>query len=259
MLNANLFKKLVLRASIVFVALFTLVKISSTRENYAKNDNGSEANLNGGTITGAVRFPEEYPEREKITTTKDQQICGAFQYSEVFVVSEENHGLQNVVIFLENIKNDKKAGEGFTATLNQKGCRYIPHVQAVPVGTELEILNNDGILHNVHAYQDGLDPKNTVFNKAQPRFLKKIKQTLDKPGIYYFKCDVHDHMSAYILVMDHPYYAVTDESGGFTITNVPAGTYKIQAWHEALGTLEKSVTVESGATAEVKFDILPNE
>ncbi|MFQ5752930.1 MAG: carboxypeptidase-like regulatory domain-containing protein, partial [bacterium] len=56
-----------------------------------------------------------------------------------------------------------------------------------------------------------------------------------------------------------PYYAVTDESGGFTITNVPAGTYKIQAWHEALGTLEKSVTVESGATAEVKFDILPNE
>ena len=77
--------------------------------------------------------------------------------------------------------------------------------------------------------------------------------------MYYFKCDVHDHMYAYIAVMEHPYYAVTDETGEFTISNVPLGKYKIQAWHEALGILEKEVIVEAGKTAQVNFEILPNE
>jgi hypothetical protein len=66
-------------------------------------------------------------------------------------------------------------------------------------------------------------------------------------------------MSAFIAVFDHPYFSITDENGEFTIANVPAGTYKIQGWHEALGALEKEVTVEAGKSAEVKFEILPNE
>ncbi len=212
---------------------------------------------NDGSISGAVRFPDDYPEREKITTTKDQAVCGAFQYSESFVVSEENHGLKNVVVTVEGAEGKVKAGQA-AAILDQNKCQYTPHVQAVPVGTKLEILNNDGLLHNVHAYFDGLDPKNTVFNKAQPKFLKKITQTLDKAGMYFFKCDVHDHMSAYIAVMDHPYYAVTDETGRFAISNLPAGTYKVKAWHEVLGSLEKTVIVESGKAADANFDILPN-
>ncbi|MFQ5651296.1 MAG: carboxypeptidase regulatory-like domain-containing protein [bacterium] len=211
-----------------------------------------------GSITGVVKFPEDYPERDKITITKDPAVCGAFQFSELFVVSEANHGLKNVVVTLVGAKGRVKAGEA-KVTMSQTKCRYVPHVQAVPVGTKLEILNNDGILHNVHAYFDGLDPKKTVFNKAQPKFLKKIGQTVDKVGMYYYKCDVHDHMSAYIAVMDHPYYAVTNEAGEFAISNVPAGTYKIQAWHEVLGKLEKEVTVETGKPARVTFDILPNE
>lgn len=225
---------------------------------YLTHHRSSEASLNGGAISGVVRFPGESPEREKIMITKDQQICGAFQYSEIFVVSEENRGLKNVVISLVNVK-DGQTPAATTATIDQKGCRYVPHVQAVPVGTNLEILNSDGILHNIHAYYNGLDPKNTVFNKAQPKFLKKITQTLEKAGMYYFKCDVHSHMSAYVAVMDHPFYAVTDDNGKFTIDNVPPGSYKIHAWHEALGTLEKTVTVAAGKTAEVNFEILPNE
>ncbi|NIR50611.1 hypothetical protein GWO43_18885 [candidate division KSB1 bacterium] len=256
MLSKN-FVKITLTAGLLLSSVLVLTRLSTT-ESVAKAI-GAEAALNGGSVTGIVSFPEEYPEKQKITITKDQQVCGAFQYSEVFVVSEDNHGLKNVVITLVDAEGEKKSGGGQTATLNQEGCRYIPHVQALPVGTELEILNNDGILHNVHAYFDGLDPKNTVFNKAQPKFLKKITQKLDKVGTYYFKCDVHDHMSAYIAVMDHPFYAVTDESGKFTITDVSPGSYKVRAWHEALGTLEKEVIVEAGKAAEVNFEILPNE
>lgn len=252
----KLFKNDIVIFAIFLMGLFTM---SASNEKLSESKSETARALNGGTITGIVSFPEEYPERQKITITKDHQVCGAFQYSEVFVVSEENHGLQNVVITLKNVKSSQKAAAEATATLNQKGCRYIPHVQAVPVGTTLEILNNDGLLHNVHAYFNSLEPGNTVFNKAQPKFLKKIKETLDKPGVYYFKCDVHDHMSAYIAVMDHPYYSVSDESGKYTIANVPPGSYQVQAWHEALGILEKEVTVEAGQTVEVDFEILPNE
>ena len=212
----------------------------------------------GGTVSGVVKFPKEYPEREKITITKDQAICGAFQYSETFVVSEETKGLKNVVITIKGAKGAVKAAET-PASVSQTKCQYVPHVQAVPLGTKLQILNNDGILHNVHAYFSGLDPKNTVFNKAQPKFLKKISENLDKAGIYYFKCDVHDHMNAYVAVMDHPYYAVSDENGAFSIAGVPPGTYTVEAWHEALGQLSKEVTVKAGQKSEVVFDILPNE
>ncbi len=242
----------------VFPVLITSVSILSTEENSAKNSIES-ASINGSTVTGAVRFPEEYPEREKITTTKDQRICGAFKYSESFVVSEETKGLQNVVITLLKVQGGKVISEGGKVTLDQKKCQYIPHVQAVPLGSKLEILNNDGILHNVHAYLNGLDPKDTVFNKAQPKFMKRLNQKLDKAGIYYLKCDVHSHMSAFIAVIDHPYYAVTDERGEFTIKDVPAGSYKVQAWHEVLGILEKEVDVQAGKPVQVNFDILPNE
>ncbi len=210
-----------------------------------------------GTLSGIVRFPDDYPEREKITTTKDQATCGAFKYSETFVVSEDNHGLKNVVVTVEGAKG-KITNTQTAFKIEQVKCQYIPHVQTMPVGSKLEIFNNDGLLHNVHAYFDNLDPKSTVFNKAQPKFLKKITQTLDKVGMYYFKCDVHDHMSAFVSVVDHPFNAVTNETGEFSIENLPAGTYNVKAWHEALGTLEKTVTIEAGKTAEANFDILPN-
>ncbi len=75
--------------------------------------------------------------------------------------------------------------------------------------------------------------------------------------MYNFKCDVHDHMTSFVATINHPYYAVSDESGHFTINNVPAGNYTVKAWHEALGKLEKTVVVETGKTAQVSFEILP--
>lgn len=214
----------------------------------------------GGTITGLVYFPGEYPEPQKILINQDQHICGAFQYSEDFVVNEENKGLANVVISLANVTNGlPPQSETSHATIDQNGCRYVPHVQAVPVGTQLEVLNSDGILHNVHVYLNSIDPANEVLNKAQPAFLKKVEITLDKKGVYYFKCDIHEHMNAYIVTFDHPYFTVTDSTGHFKLENVPPGNYTVQAWHEVLGNLEKQVTVTKGQTSEVTFEILPNE
>ncbi len=125
----------------VFLIFITSMSILSTE----KHSQPKSSSLNGGTITGTISFSDEYPEREKITTTKDQQICGAFKFSESFVVSEETKGLQNAVITLLNVQGGNMISEGGKVTLDQKKCQYVPHVQAVPVGSQLEILNNDGI------------------------------------------------------------------------------------------------------------------
>jgi len=216
----------------------------------------------GGTVSGFVGFTGAFPERERIRINRDQAVCGAAQYSEDFVVSEDTKGLKNVIVSIAGIDKGKRAPSGAVASINQKKCQYVPHVQAALAGTTLEIFNEDGILHNVHAYTTGptgeIEEKKTFFNKAHPKFLEKLTQRLRRPGIYYFQCDVHSHMSAYIAVFDHAYYAMTDENGRYTIENVPVGSYKVQVWHEGLGAIEKDVTVVAGETAEVNLEIAPN-
>ena len=223
-----LYRKVVLPV-LCLAALSVLLGTGKSYGETPAGNPGISAATDRGTVRGVVRFPESYPEREKITITKDHAVCGAVQYSEDFVVSEKGHGLKNVVVSLSGVQETTKASGESIATLEQQGCRFVPHVQAVLAGTVLEIVNNDGILHNIHAYT--LEPKRTLFNKAQPKMLKKIKQPLRRPGMYSIKCDVHNHMSAFIAVMDHPFYSVTDENGSYTISDVPPGTYKVQAWH----------------------------
>jgi hypothetical protein len=107
----------------------------------------------------------------------------------------------------------------------------------VPFGETLTIMNSDPILHNVHTYDESAGSK-SVFNIAQPIRGQKtpIKSTLfKKPGLYSVTCDAgHPWMSAYIMVMDHPYYALTDANGNFIINNVPPGRYKLRLWHEGV-------------------------
>jgi hypothetical protein len=135
-------------------------------------------------------------------------------------------------------------------TLDQKGCRYIPHVFAVRVNQPIEILNSDPTLHNIHA----LPKNNQEFNNGQPIQGMKMQHTFKAKEIMVpFKCDVHGWMNAYVAVMDHPYYAVTAPDGRFELKDVPPGTYTVEAWHEKLGPMTQSVTVGNDEKKEVTF------
>ena len=136
------------------------------------------------------------------------------------------------------------------ATLDQKGCQYVPHVMGIMVGQTYRILNSDGILHNVHA----LPKINKAFNRAMPATLKETTTTFEKPEpVFQIKCDVHPWMSAYIGVFTHPFYSVTSTDGKFTISGLDAGTYEITAWHERLGTQTASVTVSGSDSKSQNF------
>jgi hypothetical protein len=133
--------------------------------------------------------------------------------------------------------------------LDQVGCQYVPHVLGVQVGQPLTIRNSDGLLHNIH-------PSPTVnkeFNVGQPRNMDTTR-TFDQVemGIP-VSCEVHGWMSAYINVLDHPFFAVTGDDGSFTIKGLPPGDYTLEAWHEQYGPQTMQVTVGAKETKPVDF------
>lgn len=200
---------------------------------------------NGGSISGTIQFAGDAPAPKLIEATKDKKVCGKTQkFDESLVVSAEK-GIKNAVISIVKIET----GKGFVkaSPLDQKECVYTPHIVLTPAGQKLEILNNDGILHNIHTYSEA----NPAFNQAQPKFKKKLKKQFDTAEYIKVTCDAHNWMTGWIVVMDHPYYAVTDAAGSFAMENVPAGTYQVKIWHETLGETVQEVTIEAGASANL--------
>jgi plastocyanin len=202
-----------------------------------------------GDIVGKVKYAGTAPAPAKIQVTKDQAVCGKVEHSDESFLVGPDKGLKNVVVNITDPKDGKKYTPPQKPTLDQNGCKFVPHVDIVPAGQEVDIVNSDGILHNIHTF-----PKNnTPFNKAQPKFKKTMPATFEKPDIVQIKCDVHSWMSGWIVVAGHAYYALTDAAGNFKIAGVPAGTYTLESWHEKLGKQTKSVTVP--ATGSVTADL----
>ncbi|MCF8720830.1 hypothetical protein [Nitrospina gracilis] len=132
--------------------------------------------------------------------------------------------------------------------LDQKKCRYEPHVMALPRGGELKILSSDPINHNIHTYSFDNDPINLMFIPGQEHF-----QEFEEAEIVKVECDLHSWMQAWIVVVPNPYYSTTGESGAFTIKDVPAGTYTLNVWHEVLGAQSRKIEI-SNANQEIHFD-----
>jgi plastocyanin len=212
---------------------------------------------NGGTIKGTVTFQGTPPTPQKIEVTKDTNVCGAegAKVSEALVVGPGG-GIANVVVRLAGItKGAALASPAAKPTLDQKVCQFRPHVVMLPAGSALSVINSDGILHNVHTYGEANPP----INKAQPGFKKQIELQFDKPEFpIRVECDAHPWMKGWIVVQDHPYYAVTDQSGGFTLSNVPPGDYDLEAWQETLGRKTAKVSVPADGTANVAIVFAAN-
>jgi len=117
----------------------------------------------------------------------------------------------------------------------------------VPTTGQLDILNSDGILHNIHTYGTA----NPSINKAQPKFKKVLTEKFTKPEILKAACDAHAWMTGWIVATDHPFVGVTDEKGNFTIKDVPPGSYKVEIWHETLGKQVKEVSVKAKEEAKL--------
>lgn len=200
----------------------------------------------GGTIRGKVRYAGLSRNSQPVEISKDQAVCGKTEKRDESIVIGENQGLQHVVVSIVDIQK----GKGFAETkgvLDQHECRYNPHVVLTPAGTPLLILNNDEILHSVHTHSE----KNPTFNRAQSKFKKEMAEIFPYPETINVTCDVHSWMAGWIVVQEHPYFSVTDSSGSFELTQVPAGKYMLRFWHETFGKRELPINVEPGHIADL--------
>jgi plastocyanin len=207
-----------------------------------------------GDVTGTVVLDGTAPKNEQIKMMADptcaKQAPGP-QLQETYIVGADGKALGNVLVYVKDgLGNYVYDAPTSSVTIDQKGCRYIPHVLGVRVGQKLEIINSDPTLHNIHA-----TPKvNSEFNTGQPMQGMKTEHTFTaKEVMVPFKCDVHGWMNAFAAVLDHPYYGVTGQDGKFTLKGLPPGTYTVEAWHERLGASSQSVTLGAKETKDVTF------
>jgi len=214
---------------------------------------GAQTAFAGGNVSGSIAFSGTAPANAEINMAADPS-CAAMHSEPVYtedVVVNANSTLKNVFVYVKSgLEGQTFTAPATVATLDQNGCHYTPHVTGVMVGQQLEIINSDATLHNVHS----MSKESKEFNLGMPIKGMKIKKKFDKPEIMVkMKCDVHPWMSAYIGVLDHPFFSVSGDDGSFAIKDLPAGTYTLEAWHETYGVQTAEVTVAEGQDATANF------
>lgn len=203
-----------------------------------------------GSIKGAVRFVGPAVQQKKVGVTIDQYICGKETVAEDLVLSPEK-GIRNAVVSLQTPPPGAKwEGPLPPVKMDQKQCMFVPRVVIVPVGGTVEFLNSDRLLHNLRS----VSKENPIFNRAQPHG-RTIPVTFTKPEILRVDCDLHSWMRAWVVVADHPFYAITNDQGEFTLNNVPPGKYTLRVWQEALGTVTTEVVVGDKGSTDVTVEM----
>jgi plastocyanin len=205
----------------------------------------------GGTIAGRITYTGAVPSK-KIVPTKDREVCGDVRDWQQAEVGPDN-GLKNAVVYLAEVASGKPWPEEArlqTPVIDNKDCMFDPHVQVIRPG-ELEIHNSDPVLHNTKAYYG----RRAAFNLALPNAGMTLKRELARPGVVRFECDAHGWMEAWIYVLEHPYFAVTDENGAFRIEDVPPGDYTLVTRQEYIGEAEENVQLAAGETIELTLEL----
>lgn len=237
----------------------------------------------GGTIRVTCKVTKAVPATE-IPLNKDQAGCGHTSMpSERAIVDAETLGLANCVVYLEEIAKGKDfagemASKNRVVVLDQKSCRYVPHVQLVRTGSKVSVKNSDTVQHNVKAFHNNKgNLKFNIMSSSESTLPPTEDTTLSKAGSYILLCDIHFWMTGYIRAVAHPYHALTDAKGVAELTEVPPGTYKLRCWHEGMVMTPemvgaeiqnyrtsadfdlppRDVTVTAGQTAEVVFEVEP--
>jgi plastocyanin len=205
----------------------------------------------GATIRGTVKFEGKPPKLPPLQISKFKEVCKDVP-NETLILGP-GQALRYAVVTLEDVTKGKAVEREVQHELDNVKCRFVPHVQAASVGQFVLLKNTDPILHTAHAYFSGGQPQFNV--GLYPG--RTSRKPLVAPGVVKIICEVHPWMSAYIIVTEHPYHAVTDLYGEYLLNDIPAGNYRVKVWHETLGTEEKQVEVKAGATQNVDFVFKP--
>lgn len=210
-----------------------------------------------GTVTLQGLVPE--PKSFELRRYPDRVFCGALSNGDGYrmfkeVLAGEQGGLKDVVVMVEGIQQ----GKPFTTTeaqIEANVCQFLPYVTIVGDKQQLTVINRDPVSHDIQGYtydQAGVD---IVLHRSSLKATGTTETVHLVKGrkVFTMQCGMHPYMQNWGYAVDHPYYAITGVDGSFSIGEVPPGTYRIKAWHPALGELEREIVVEANGT--VQFDL----
>jgi len=215
---------------------------------------GYEVNAvkDGGSVAGTITLSGPIPQLPLRKISKDPQVCGTASRESQKLIVNKTGGLRNAVVIVEGVKRGKAIPTAAqNAEIDQSKCEYAPHLQVMAVNTEIALRNSDPILHNIQFFQGD----NSLFNIAQPVQGQVNKHKLEKAGTIYVECAVHGWMQGNVIVVDNPYYAVTDENGKFSIADLPPGKYQVKIWHEYVGESSREITVTAKTETALDADL----
>ena len=201
------------------------------------------------SIRGVVLNTGPAPERKQVPINIDQYVCGKSHESDDLIVAQ-NRGIRWAVVSIQSPPPVKWDPPSKPVQMDQQQCLYVPRVVIVPVGGTVDFLNSDRLLHNLHS----VSTENPTFNRTQPKG-RTIPVVFKKPEIVRIDCDLHTWMRAYVVVAEHPFFAVTGPNGEFALDNVPPGKYALKVWQELLGTVTRDVTVGDKDTTGVTIEM----
>ena len=204
-----------------------------------------------GTLEGTVHYLGAQPAPRVMPVTKDQDQCGMEAIIQTIQIHDAHGALRDAVVSVEGLPDMDEAVPIDTterSVLNMR-CAFSPRIGTARKGQDVEIRNQDPILHNTHIKYG----KRTFLNVAQVPGGKPIVKRLKRAGVHDIRCDKHVFMEGSLHVFSHPFYALTTQNGTFRITGIPAGKHPIHVWHETLGVLDQVVTIPENGTVRVDF------
>ena len=206
-----------------------------------------------GKVSGQVRFTGKIPPPKRISMDAEE-ACQKLHPKPAFdarVTRGKQNGLSNVFVYIKSGLEGKTFEPPKTAVvLDQRGCMFVPRVLGLQTGQTLQVKNSDPVTHSVHPM-----PQNSrEWNQQQAPGAEDLERKVVRSEVMIpVKCNVHSWMHSYLGAVDHPYFAVTDESGAFSLENLPPGEYMVAAWHETLGERTEKVLLGGGESKAVSF------
>jgi hypothetical protein len=204
--------------------------------------------VQAGTLEGRVHYLGFQPAPQVRKVTKDQAHCGTEVSIQTVQLHDAHGALSSAVVSVEGMDEEFEIDHSEGLVLNMR-CAFFPRIGTARKDQDVEVRNQDPILHNTHIKYG----KRTFLNVAQVPGGKPIVKGVKRSGLYVIRCDKHVFMEAYLHVFSHPFYAMTDQTGTFRIVNIPPGNQTILVWHETLGVLKKVVEIPPTGTVLVDF------